>query len=268
MRGRSRPVSTLSTPPSADGGGGVWQDQPQPARAKGAAGPGEEGNGRKQVEAIILSTMIFAAEALAGDHAAASADLGPLLADLAGGTAHHGAHSDLATGTGGGGNAGPGAASPVQPTVLTAQGSGASQDTASMGGRVDSAPVIRADLHGDRAGPPGREAESHAPGTGNDIGFARVAAETGAVGTSGPQASATGRSEGAAGSSAGSEAGASDPRGNGYQSATPDSNAPPRLAEAARADAGSGTGSQAWVPAAGQAEANRTSAASATRRHG
>ena len=246
----------------ADGGGGTGQGQPQPARARGASGPGEEGDGRKQVEAIILSTMIFAAEALAGGHAAASADLDPLLADLASGTAHQGGQSDLAAGTGGGGNAGPTAA-PVQPTALTAQGSGASQDTAAPGGRIDPAPAIRADVHGDRAGLPGRETESHAPSMGNDIGFARVAAETGAVGTGGQQASATGRSEGAAESSAGLGADSGDQRGHGNQSLTPDSNAQPRLAEAARAEAGSGAGSPGWVPAAGQAEANRTSAASA-----
>lgn len=178
--------------------GGAAPDQP--ARARAAAGPDDRDDGRKQAEAIILSTMIFAAEAMAADHRDASVNVGTLLSDLAGGTAHAAGQGETAWGASGGGDAGLGGASAVQPAVLTAQGSGASPDAAAPAGRIDPAPTLHIDGPADRGGAPGREAEPHAPGAANEIGPTHIAADSGAVGTGGPQVAVSGRAEGAAGS--------------------------------------------------------------------
>ncbi len=144
--------------------------------------------------------MIFAAEAMAADHRDAGVDVGTLLSDLAGGTAHAAGQGETAWGPGGGGDAGLGGASAVQPAVLTAQGSGASPDAAATAGRIDPAPTLHIDGPADRGGAPGREAEPHAPGAANEIGPTHIAADSGAVGTGGPQVAVSGRAEGAAGS--------------------------------------------------------------------
>ncbi|MGC5778693.1 hypothetical protein [Methylobacterium sp. NFXW15] len=252
-------------PDTASDGGGTAPDQPQPTRAKGTSGLGEQGNSRTQFEAIILSTMLFAAEALASDHGHASADLGQILSDLASGTAQAVAQGDLASGMGSGAAAGTGATAPLQPTILTAQSSGVSQDTASPAGSTDPVPSLRIDLPGDRPASTVREATHTQPGAGREAGLTRVAAETGTVGTSGQQSTATGPAEATVASSAGSVADGSDPRSNAPQPSASETTTLSRLAEAAPPDAGSGAASQAWVLAPGQAETGRVPALSMLR---
>ncbi|MFC6789023.1 hypothetical protein ACFQE0_04890 [Methylobacterium komagatae] len=252
-------------PDNPSDGGGTAPDQAQPTRAKGTAGPGEQGNGRIQFEAIILSTMIFAAEALASDHGQGSADLGQILSDLASAAGHAMTQGDLASGLGSGAAAGTGATATIQPGILTAQGSGFSQDTAFTAGRTDPAPSIRIDLPSDRPPPAVREATHTTPGIGTEAGLTRVAAETGAVGTSGQQNAATGHAEATVAPSAGSVADGSDPRGNAPQPSASEPTTSSRLAEAAPSDTGSGTASQARVLALGQTETGRVAAVSVLR---
>ncbi len=246
------------------GGGGAAHDHPPHARTKGAAGPSEQDHGRRQVEAVILSTMVFAAEALASEHSEAREDLGHLRSDLASGTAHQTTSGDPVPGTGGGFEAGPGGGG-TSPGVLTAPGSGAGPDGASTAGRSDPAPAIHADLSGDRAGPPVREVAHQAPGWGNGVGPARSGAEAGAVGTGGQQVSATGLSEGASGAPARADTDGSDPRSLSASSSTSDSGVPTRLADSAQTDTGAATASPAWVQAPGYADPGRAAAATTSR---
>ena len=253
------PGPESASPSEPAEGGGTAPDQPSPARAKGT-GPSEQGSGRKQFEAIVLSTMIFAAEALAGDHGDGNAEFSHPLSDLASSAANHLAPGDAALGASGGFDAGLGSGASTQPSVLSAQGSGASQDTASPGSRIEAAPTIRPDLSGDRAGPTGRESEHHAPSSGNEAVPVRVSTEAGGLGSNGPQTSATGRSDGATGVPEASGTDGSDQRGTSSQSSVLDPGTQSRLAEALQSDTGKGTASQAWIHAAGQADLGRAAA--------
>ena len=240
--------------------GGVAHDPAQPARAKGTVAQGEQADGRKQAEAIILSTMLFAAEALASDHGDGNTELSHLWSDLAGGTANHTAHGETAAGTSGGSEAGSGGTPSTQPAVLSTQGSGASQDSTTPGIRTDTAPAIRGDAPGEGAKLPGREADHHAPGT-TDVGLTRVSAETGATGTSGQQITATGHSESIAALPGGSASDGGDQRATSSQPPSPDASVQARLTEVAQFDTGSGAASQARVTTAAQAETSKASAA-------
>lgn len=244
------------------GGGGPAHDPPH-ARTKGAAGPSEQDHGRRQVEAVILSTMVFAAEAFASEHSEAREDLAHLRLDPSSGTAHQTAPGDPVPGTGGGFEAGSGGG--TQPGVLTTPGSGAGPDGTPTGGRSDPVPAAHADLSGDRAGPVVREVAHQAPGWGTGVGPARPGAEAGAVGTGGQQVSATGLPEGASAAPARAETDGSDPRSLSASSSTPDAGVQPRVGESAQADTGSATASPAWVQASGYADTGRAAAATASR---
>lgn len=246
------------------GGGGTAHGPPPQSRTKGADRSSEQDHGRRQIEAVILSTMVFAAEALASEHSEASEDPGHLRADPASGTAHQTGPGDAVPGTGGGYEAGPGGGGTL-PGGPTAPGSGAGLADASAGNRSDPVPAIHADLSGDRAGPQGHEVAHQAPGWGSGVGPARPGAEAGAVGAGGQQVSATGLHEGAGGAPARAETDGSDVRSLSAPSAMPDSGVQTRLADSAQTDTGSATASPAWVQASGYAETGRAAAATTSR---
>ncbi|GJD57306.1 hypothetical protein [Methylobacterium dankookense] len=247
-------------PLPASGAAGAAQGQPQPAKAKGAGGPSDQESSRKQIEAIILSAMIFAAEALAADHRDASAELGLALADPAGGAPSQIAQGDAVSGSSGAHGSGLGAVSATQSAGLTAQGSGASQAAASAGSRIDAAPAVRTDLPGDRAGPPGSEAGHPSPSFGIDVALIGAPAEAGAVRTGSQQTSTAGRTESAAATLDGSGAAGGDQRGSSAPAPTADPGGQSRSADAGQSDAGSGTAQPAWANAGVQTVVNRTPA--------
>lgn len=246
--------------PGATGEGGAAGGSPPSAQAKAAGGHGEPENGRKQIEAIILSTMIFAAEALAGDHHVAHAEAGLALLDPASGAAIQLAQGDGSAASGAVSGSGPDAGA-IQPASSTAQGSGTSHVTSSFGGKIDAASVTRTDFSGDRAGPQGREAAHHAPGFGAETGPAGTPAEAGGARTASQPTPSPSHADGMAGTADGSGAAGGDQRGASPEASTAASSAQVKSADGGQSDGVSGTPVQTWVNAAGHAVANRAAAA-------
>ncbi|MER2251756.1 hypothetical protein ABS772_17705 [Methylorubrum podarium] len=191
----------VSAPPASEGGGPA-QGQPQP---KATGGSGDRDTDRKQLEAIILSAMIFAAEAMAVDHRAVSAELNLDFADGAGNASSPTPQGDTTLAPGTALGYGRGGVS-VQPAVLTAQGSGANpdprpqsaSDTIAVSSRVDSAPVARIEFASEAPKSPTSQNQPLAPGFGSDVAPTGTSAEASAAKSGGQQASTSGRSESAA----------------------------------------------------------------------
>ncbi|GJE71923.1 hypothetical protein [Methylorubrum podarium] len=232
----------VSAPPASDGGGPA-QGQPQP---KATGGSGDRDIDRKQLEAIILSAMIFAAEAMAVDHRAVSAELNLDFADGAGNASSPTPQGDTTLAPGTALGYGRGGVS-VQPAVLTAQGSGANpdarpqsaSDTIAVSSRVDPVPVARTEFASEALKSPASQNQPLAPGFGSDVTLTGTSAEASAAKSGGHQASTSGRSE--------SAAPASDESGPA-SIAEPDSHArPAHAASSDPANAGSGPARPAWV---------------------
>lgn len=245
----------------ASDGTAAAHGQPQPARVRDAGDPGEQDHSRKQLAAVVLSAMIFAAEALAGDHHDASAETSSLLSDPASGLSSHMAQGDGAPGSSVALGSGSGADATAQPAVLTAMGSGTSQGAVSAGGRIDAAPALRIDLSGDRAGAPGQEVAHHAPGLGGAAGL--TGASPGAGHTGGQQES-PGLSGTGSTTPDGSGAGGDLHAGSSPASAT-DSSAQARSADAGQSDSGSDGAPQTWLNAGDHTVAKGAPAAVVTR---
>lgn len=238
-------------PPRGSGGDGVADGQPQPAKAKGAPESSEQTGGRKQIEAIILSTMMFAAEALANDPHEANADPSLVPSDPTSGAPMHLGQGDGPAGTRVAIGSGTGADSAAQPAVLTAPGSGTSQGAAAPGGRIDTAPVVRTDFPGERSGPTGSEVGHREPGAGVEAGPGGTPAEAGGARTGGLQSSPTGHIANGAETADGSGAGSSDPRASSSAVSTADPGTAAVPADAGQSEAGSGAALKAWTDVAG-----------------
>lgn len=239
----------------------------QPAKATGSGGPGDRETDRKQFEALILSAMIFAAEAMAADHGATGAELNLDVADQAGTASSHTAPSDAAaSSTGLGSGRGSGAA--AQPAVLTAQGSGAdtgspsqpTSDTGGAGNRVDGVPAARIAVPGDMPKPPSSQKQHPAQGAGSDVAPAATSADPSTTKTSGQQASAGGRAEAGAAASDGS---APEPSGGRTDSVSVSIAEPVSQARSAPdaasgpLDSGIAAAKSAWIKAAGETGPDR-----------
>ncbi|KQQ27238.1 hypothetical protein ASF53_19660 [Methylobacterium sp. Leaf123] len=262
--------SEFSPPISHESGSA--QDHPQP---KTSGGSGDRNTDRKQLEAIILSAMILAAEAIAVDHRAVSAELNLDFADGAGNASILTAQGDaaLAPGTA----FGPGRGSvPAQPAVLTAQGSGANPDarpqatadTIAAASRVDPAPVARTESPGEAPKSPATQNQPLAPRFGSDVALTGTSAEASAAKSSGQQASTSGRSESAAPASDEPGSASSDQRAGSASASIPEPGSHARSAPAASpdsADAGSGLARPAWGNAAPQTVTNRVPSPEASR---
>ena len=186
----------VQSPPASEGGAPA-QGQPQ---SKAGGGSGD----RKQVEAIILSAMIFAAEAMTVDHRAVSAELDLALADGPGNTSSPIAPADAAKASGTAFGSGRGGVS-AQPAVLTTQGSGANPDAGSQSAsdriaaaiRVDPAPVARTEFTSEASKPSASLNQPLAPGFGGDAALTGTSAGASPTRSSGQQASTAGRGESA-----------------------------------------------------------------------
>lgn len=247
----------------ASDGTAAAHGQPLPARVRDAGDPDEQDHSRKQLAAVVLSAMIFAAEALAGDHHDASAETSSLLSDPASGLSSHMALGDGAPGSSVALGSGPGADATAQPAVQTAMGSGTSLGAVSAGGRIDAAPALRVDLSGDRAGAPGQEVAHHAPGFGGEAGLTG-APPGAAAGRTGGQQEAPGLSGTGDTTPDGSGAGGDLHAGSSPASAA-DSSALARSADAGQSDSGSDGAPQTWVNAGGHTVAKGAPAAAVTR---
>lgn len=257
----------LSTP-SASQGGGPAQGQPQ---SKGGGGSGDRAADRKQMEAIILSAMIFAAEAMAVDHRAVSAELNLDFADGTGNALSPIAQGDAAqtSGTAFGSLRGGAAA---QPAVLTAQGSGTNpdarpqpaSDTIPTASRADSAPVARTEFGGEAPKSPASQNQPLAPGFGGDVLLTGASVEASAAKSSTQQTATSGRSESAAPASDVPGTDSSDQRAGSVSTAEPPSHARP--GQTLSSDAGSGPAHPAWVHDMIQAVTSRVTSTEASSR--
>ena len=250
------------SPPPTSQGGEPAQGHPQP---KANGGSGDRDTDRKQLEAIILSAMIFAAEAMAIDHRAVSAELDLDFADGAGNASVLTAQGEAAPASGTAFGSGRGNVS-VQPAVLTAQGSGANpdarphpaSDTIAAASRVDPAPVARTESPGEAPKSPASQNQPQAPKFGSDVALASTSAEASAAKSSGQQASTSARSESAATASDEPGSASSDQHAGSASITEPGSRARSALAASSdSADAGSGPARPAWVNAVTQPATNR-----------
>ncbi|QIJ73290.1 hypothetical protein GU700_00890 [Methylobacterium sp. NI91] len=243
----------VSAAPVSEGGRPPLS-QPQP---KASGGSGDRDTDRKQLEAIILSAMIFAAEAMAVDHRAASAELDLDFAGGAGNAWSPTAQGDATLTPGTALGSGRGSAS-VQPAVLTAQGSGANpdarpqsaSDTIAAPSRVDPAPVARTEFASEAPKSPASQNQPLAPGFGSDVALTGTSAEVSAAKSSGHQASTSARSEGAAPTSDEPGPASRDQRAGSASAsiAEPASHARPgHAASSDPASTGSGPARPAWV---------------------
>ncbi|MEZ0251496.1 MAG: hypothetical protein ACAH20_11140 [Methylobacteriaceae bacterium] len=260
------------SPPPASQGGGPAPGHPQP---KANGGSGDRDTDRKQLEAIILSAMIFAAEAMAIDHRAVSAELNLDFADGASNASILTAQGEAAPASGTAFGSGRGSVS-AQPAVLTAQGSGANpdarphpaSDTITAASRVDPAPVARTESPAEAPKSPASQNQPLAPRFGSDVALASTSAEASAAKSSGQQASTSGRSESAAPTSDEPGSNSTDQHaGSALASiAEPGSRARSALAASSdSADAGSGPARPAWGNAVTQTATNRIPAPEASR---
>ncbi|MBB5764685.1 hypothetical protein HNR01_004329 [Methylorubrum rhodesianum] len=238
----------VSSPPTSQGSEPA-QGLPQ---SKVGSGSGDRNTDRNQLEAIILSAMIFAAEAMAVDHRAVSAELNLDFADGVRNASGPTPQGDAAQASNVALGSGSGSVS-VQPAVLTAQGSGANpdarpqpaSDAISAASRADPAPPARAEFTGDAPKSPASQNHPLAPGFGSDIALTGTSAEASAAKSSGQQASTLGPSESAAPASDGLGPEASDQRAGSASTSIvePASYSRP----AASSDAGSGPARPAWA---------------------
>ncbi|CAO4163499.1 hypothetical protein [Methylorubrum extorquens] len=260
------------SPPPTSHGGGPAQGHPQP---KANGGSGDRDTDRKQIEAIILSAMIFAAEAVAIDHRAVSAELNLDFADGAGNASILTAQGEAALASGTAFGSGRGSVS-TQPAVLTAQGSGANpdarphpaSDTTAAASRVDPAPVARTESSGEAPKSPASQNQPPAPKFGSDVALASTSAEASAAKSSGQQASTSARSESAALASDEPGSASSDQHAGSASASITEPGSRARSAPAASsdsADAGSGPARPAWVNAVTQTATNRVSSPEASR---
>lgn len=243
----------VSAAPASEGGR-TPLSQPQP---KASGGSGDRDTDRKQLEAIILSAMIFAAEAMAVDHRAVSAELDLDFAGGAGNAWSPTAQGDATLTPGTALGSGRGSVS-VQPAVLTAQGSGANpdarpqsaSDTIAAPSRVDPAPVARTEFASEAPKSPASQNQPLAPGFGSDVALTGTSAEGSAAKSSGQQASTSARSDGAAPTSDESGPASRDQRAGSASAsiAEPASQARPgHAASSDPASTGSGLARPAWV---------------------
>ncbi|MCG5248893.1 hypothetical protein [Methylorubrum extorquens] len=260
------------SPPPTSQGGEPAQGHPQP---KANGGSGDRDTDRKQLEAIILSAMIFAAEAMAIDHRAVSAELDLDSADGTGNASILTAQGEAALASGTAFGSGRGSVS-TQPAVLTAQGSGANpdarphpaSDTIAAASRVDPAPVARTESPGEAPKSPASQNQPLAPKFGSDVALANTSAEASAAKSSGQQASTSARSESAAPTSDEPGSASSDQHAGSASAliAEPGSRARSALAASSdSADAGSGPARPAWVNAVTQTATNRVPSPEASR---
>ncbi|MCP1561311.1 UNVERIFIED_ORG: collagen type I/II/III/V/XI/XXIV/XXVII alpha [Methylobacterium sp. SuP10 SLI 274] len=260
------------SPPPTSQGGEPAQGHPQP---KANGGSGDRDTDRKQLEAIILSAMIFAAEAMAIDHRAVSAELDLDFADGAGNASILTAQGEAASASGTTFGPGRGSVS-AQPAVLTAQGSGANpdarphpaSDTIAAASRVDPAPVARTESPAEAPKSPASQNQPLAPKFGSDVALANTSAEASAAKSSGQQASTSGRSESAAPASDEPGSASSDQHAGSASASITEPGSRARSAPAASsdsADAGSGPARPAWVNAVTQTATNRAPSPEASR---
>ncbi len=243
----------VSAPPASQGSGSA-QGQPQP---KASGGSGDRDTDRKQLEAVILSAMIFAAEAMAVDHRAVSAELDLDFAGGAGNASSATPQGDATLTPGVALGSGRGSVS-VQPAVLTAQGSGANpdarpqsaSDTIAAPSRVDPAPMARTEFASEAPKAPASQNQPQAPGIGSDVALTGTSAEASAARSSGHQASTSGRSESAAPASDEPGPASSDQRAGSASAsiAEPASHTRPgQVASSDPASTGSGPARPVWV---------------------
>ncbi|MEG9502144.1 MAG: hypothetical protein MIN69_09860 [Methylorubrum extorquens] len=260
------------SPPPTSQGGEPAQGHPQP---KANGGSGDRDTDRKQIEAIILSAMIFAAEAMAIDHRAVSAELNLDFADGAGNASVLTAQGEAAPASGTAFGSGRGSVS-AQPAVLTAQGSGANpdarphpaSDTIAAASRIDPAPVVRTESSGEAPKSPASQNQPLAPKFGSDVVLASTSAEASAAKSSGQQASTSARSESAAPASDEPGSSSSDQHAGSASALIAEPGSRARSAPAASsdsADAGSGPARPAWVNAVTQTATNRAPSPEASR---
>ncbi|ABY29565.1 hypothetical protein [Methylorubrum extorquens] len=260
------------SPPPTSQGGGPAPGHPQP---KANGGSGDRDTDRKQIEAIILSAMIFAAEAMAIDHRAVSAELNLDFADGAGNASILTVQGEAALASGTAFGSGRGSVS-TQPAVLTAQGSGANpdarphpaSDTIAAASRVDPAPVARTESSGEAPKSPASQNQPLAPKFGSDVALASTSAEASAAKSSGQQASTSARSESAAPASDEPGSSSSDQHAGSASASITEPGSRARSAPAPSsdsADAGSGPARPAWVNAVTQTATNRVSSPEASR---
>ncbi|GEL43695.1 hypothetical protein MEX01_42860 [Methylorubrum extorquens] len=260
------------SPPPTSQEGGPAQGHPQP---KAIGGSGDRDTDRKQLEAIILSAMIFAAEAMAIDHRAVSAELDLDFADGAGNASVLTAQGEAAPASGTAFGSGRGSVS-AQPAVLTAQGSGANpdarphpaSDTIAAASRIDPAPVVRTESSGEAPKSPASQNQPLAPKFGSDVVLASTSAEASAAKSSGQQASTSARSESAAPASDEPGSSSSDQHAGSASALIAEPGSRARSAPAASADsadAGSGPARPAWVNAVTQTATNRAPSPEASR---
>ncbi|ACK82207.1 hypothetical protein [Methylorubrum extorquens] len=260
------------SPPPTSQGGGPAQGHPQP---KANGGSGDRDTDRKQIEAIILSAMIFAAEAMAIDHRAVSAELDLDFADGVGNASILTAQGEAAPASGTAFGSGRGSVS-AQPAVLTAQGSGANpdarphpaSDTIAAASRVDPSPVARTESPAEAPKSPASQNQPLAPKFGSDVALTSTSAEASAAKSSGQQASTSARSESAAPASDEPGSASSDQHAGSASAliAEPGSRARSALAASSdSADAGSGPARPAWVNAVTQTATNRVPSPEASR---
>lgn len=247
------PGEGVSAAPASEGGRPPLS-QPQP---KASGGSGDRDTDRKQLEAIILSAMIFAAEAMAVDHRAVGAELDLDFAGGAGNAWSPTAQGDATLTPGTALGSGRGSVS-VQPAVLTAQGSGANpdarpqsaSDTIAAPSRADPAPVARTEFATEAPKSPASQNQPLTPGFGSDVALTGTSAEVSAAKSSGHQASTSARSESPAPASDEPGPASRDQRAGSASAsiAEPASHARPgHAASSDPASTGSGPARPAWV---------------------
>ena len=254
--------------PSATQGGGPAPGQPQ---SKAGGGSGDRETDRKQMEAIILSAMIFAAEAMAVDHRAVSAELNLDFADGAGNALSPVAQGDAAQASGTAFGSGRGGVS-AQPAVLTAQGSGTNPDarpqpaseTFPTASRVDPSSVARTEFGSEAPKSPASQNQPLAPGFGSDVLLTGASVEASAAKSSAQPTSTSGRSESAAPAADVPGPDSGDQHAGSASIAEPAS--PARPGQALSSDAGSGPARPAWVQDMVQAVTSRVPSPEASSR--
>lgn len=258
------PDDVSGTPASREGG--PAPGHPQPSKAT-VTGPGDREADRKQFEALIISAMIFAAEAMAADHGATGAELTLDSADPAGAAASHAAMSDAAPTSSTGPGSGRGSGSAAQPAVLTAPGSGAdpgsrpqpASDAGAAGIRIEGG-AARMSAPGDMPKPSALQNQPPAQGVGGDVAPAATSAEAPTTRTSGQQASTGGDVEAEAAASDGSAPEASGGRAAPERASMAESAAQARSTQAASSgsfDAGIDAAKPAWTTAASETAPGR-----------
>lgn len=262
--------------PASDGAGSA-HGQPRTTKATEGGGGSDRGTDRKQIEAIVLSAMIFAAEAMAADHEASGAELGFEFADQARGAVSHTTQSDATAASSALLGSGGATMSAVQPVVLTAQGSGTSPNAISHGSpdsiaatsRIDLVPAARTSFPGDLSRSPASENQHLSQGFGSDVAVTGTSAESSAAAKlSGRQASPSERSENLAAAVDGPGPDPIDQRGGPASASTVEPASHARSAHAASPDpfdVGTGVGQPTWVRAASHTVASQLPAAAAPR---